>query len=200
MGILAGSGGIPERGKVAIFGGSFDPVHRGHLGMAERVKELPEMEHIVFVPCFVSPFKKSTAATGVARASMLRLACEELGFDWASVSEFEISRQGPSYSWETAVKFSRLRPGVEWHWIVGTDQWEQLEQWAEPEKLRELLKFVVVTRGGADVEPKQGWEHEVINFEHPASSSAIREDFDAHQEWLTPSVLRYCEEAELYAK
>lgn len=187
-----------KRERVAILGGSFDPVHQGHLGMAATAIEHTGVDRIIFVPCFVSPFKSGTVANPEQRADMLELAINDSDWDWASVSRFEIERPEPSYSWETAEYFTRTMPAVDLHWIVGTDQWAQLEQWAEPEKLRTLLKFIVLTRGEAEVEAMSGWRHEALPFEHPASSTKIREQFADYTEWLTPSVLDYCQERGLY--
>ncbi len=192
------SGQLNQRQRVAILGGSFDPVHLGHLGMAETVIEHTGIDEVIFVPCFVSPFKSGTVASPEQRAEMLELAIRDSGWEWASVSRFEIERPEPSYSWETAEHFTQAMSGAELHWIVGTDQWEQLERWAEPEKLRELLRFVVLTRGDAEVAPKNGWRHEALPFEHPASSTTIRERFTEHEDWLTPSVVDYCREQGLY--
>lgn len=184
--------------KVAILGGSFDPVHEGHLGMAATVMQSTGIDRVIFVPCFVSPFKSGTVASPEQRVEMLELAIRDLGWEWASVSRFEIERPDPSYSWETAEHFTQAMPETHLHWILGTDQWEQLERWAEPEKLRELLKFIVLTRGNAEVIPRSGWDHETLSFEHAASSTKLRERFTEHEEWLTPSVRDYCHERGLY--
>ncbi|MEM7602075.1 MAG: adenylyltransferase/cytidyltransferase family protein, partial [Verrucomicrobiota bacterium] len=65
--------------RCAIFGGSFDPLHLGHLGMAKRAVEFASLEEIVFVPCFVSPFKSGTVASGPQRAEMIRLGLSDDG-------------------------------------------------------------------------------------------------------------------------
>lgn len=174
--------------RIAIFGGSFDPVHRGHLAMAATARERCALDGVVFVPCAVSPFKSGTTASGPQRREMLELALAESGMIWAGVSDFELLRPAPSYSWETVRHFSETKPEVEWHWILGTDQWEQIDRWAEPERLREWLHFLVFSRAGAVVRERPGWRFTAVPFDHPASSTAIRTDFDAHREWLTPGV------------
>jgi nicotinate-nucleotide adenylyltransferase len=185
-------------GKRAFLGGSFDPVHLGHLGMAAAARESAELDEVIFMPCFVSPFKQETVATSVDRVEMLRIAQAELKMDWASVSTFEVERSGPSFSWETAEHFSNLYPAVDWHWILGTDQWEAIDRWAEPGKLRELLQFVVVTRDGDAVRERKGWRYRSVSFSHPASSTMIREDFAGHENWLPDGVAAYCRERGLY--
>lgn len=185
--------------RAAIFGGSFDPVHRGHLAMAERARAVSGLDRVVFMPAAVSPFKKGTVANASQRHDMLGIALRESGFDWAEVSGFELDRPAPSYSWQTAQHFASAFPRTEWFWILGTDQWEQIERWAEPEILRELLHFLVFTRKGEPVRERPGWRRTAIPFAHPASSTAIRSDLDAHGDWLAPGVLRYCREQGLYA-
>ncbi len=182
--VQSGAGG----GSIAIFGGSFDPVHRGHLAMAATARERFALDGVIFVPCAVSPFKNGTIASGPQRREMLEVALAESAMDWAEVSDFELDRPAPSYSWETARHFSETRPGIEWHWILGTDQWDRIDRWAEPERLRSSLHFLVFSRSGVVVRERPGWRYSAVPFAHPASSTAIRADFDAHREWLTPGV------------
>lgn len=184
--------------KLAIFGGTFDPIHRGHLSLGKAVHEKLSIDEVCYVPAFRSPHKRDMTATPGQRLSMVRLAIgDELGA-WAAASDFEVSRPGPSFSWQTVQYFSETRPECDLHWIVGTDQWEVIDRWAEPEVLRQGLTFVVATRNGVSVRERDGWRYRVLEFEHPASATKIRENFSAHREWLTESVARYCEEQELY--
>ena len=184
--------------RKAIFGGSFDPIHRGHLAMAEAAREKAGLAAVVFVPAAVSPFKRGTVATGPQRREMIEIALAESALDWASVSDSELNRPAPSYSWETARHFAGIEPETEWYWILGTDQWEQIDQWAEPDRLRESLHFIIFTRLGQVVRDRSGWRFTAVPFEHPASSTAIREDFAEHREWLASGVAAYCEREGLY--
>ena len=188
----------PGTPRVALFGGSFDPVHLGHLGMAETAREAACLDRVVLVPCFVSPFKDGTVASAEQRLEMLRIAIGERGGDWLDVTDWELRREKPSYSWETAEHFHSSSPETEWCWILGTDQWEEIERWAQPEKLRRLLHFLVLTRDGTMVRDRPRWRYTAIPFSHPASSTRIRADFAANREWLTPGVSAYCRETGLY--
>lgn len=180
----------PDESRIAIFGGSFDPVHRGHLAMAAAARERLTLDEVVFMPCAVSPFKNGTVASGPQRLGMLEAAIRDEQLAWAAVSDFELNRPAPSYSWETARHFTATQPGVSWHWILGTDQWEQIHRWAEPEMLRSMLHFIVFSRVGTMVRDRPGWTYTPIEFEHPASSTAIRRDFAGHRDWLTPGVAK----------
>lgn len=180
--------------RAALFGGSFDPVHRGHLAMAAAAREEIRLDRFVFVPAAVSPFKAGTMASGPQRRAMLEIALREAGYDWAEISDFELARHAPSYSWETAGHYAACFPNTVWYWVLGTDQWAQIERWAEPERLRQTLHFLVFARQGQEVLPRPGWRSTAIPFDHPASSSAIREDFPAHRDWLLPGVAAYWEQ------
>lgn len=131
---------------------------------------------------------------------MIELALEDEVIPQAEVSAFEINRDQPSYSWETATHFHGLEPEARWYWILGTDQWKSIDRWAEPERLRTLLHFIVLNRNGDEVQDRPGWRHTAVPFSHPASSTAIRENFEAFHDWMTPGVIRYCEAEKLYLK
>lgn len=184
--------------RVALFGGSFDPVHLGHLGMAEKARGHLGLDRVLFVPCFVSPFKSGTVATPEQRLEMLRIVAREAGGDWLEVSDWELRREKPSFTWETAEHMRETEPAVEWYWILGTDQWEQIDRWAEPGKLRRLLRFLVFTREGDSVLHREGWDYTAVEYAHPASSTGIRRDFAARRDWLLPAVAEYCEREGMY--
>ncbi|MDB3940963.1 nicotinate (nicotinamide) nucleotide adenylyltransferase [Verrucomicrobiales bacterium] len=187
-----------KREAHAVLGGSFDPVHLGHLRMARTAAEMVELERIVFMPCFVSPFKSGTVANAEQRIKMLQIAIDETEMQNAEVWTWEAEQANPSYSWETATHLSELHPEVKWHWIVGTDQWDAIDRWAEPEKLRDSLHFIVLTRDGDPVVEREGWRYTAVPFQHPASSTKIRKNFADNVDWLVPGVADYCREQGLY--
>src|SRR6188474_461451 len=90
----------------ALFGGSFDPVHLGHLMVAQRVLEAEALDRIVFVPAARSPHKSGTTASGAQRLAMLRLA--RRGNPQFTVSDFELRRGGPSFTIDTVRHFAAL--------------------------------------------------------------------------------------------
>ena len=186
--------------SIAIFGGTFDPVHLGHLELVKAARQSEDLDQVMFMPCWQSPFKGKTIANGQQRYHMLELAIAELGMgDWATVGDFEINRETPSYSWQTVAHFREQMPDVNWHWIVCTDQWRVIDRWAEADKLRQWLSFIVLTRDGEKVESRSGWSHRSVAFEHPASASEIRADFTKFGEtWLASSVYRFCFENIIY--
>ncbi len=164
-----------RRPRHCLFGGSFDPVHNGHLAMAESVRRQARISHVIFLPCHRSPHKPGRAPLPAEnRVELLQLALTDC--PWATISTFEVDRPGPSYSWQTATHFSQARPDIEWCWLLGGDQWEALDRWSHPEILARLLHFIVLPRAGHPVAPRKGFRATFLrDFDHPASATAVRE-------------------------
>ena len=135
--------------RVALFGGTFDPIHWGHSSMARRAREQCELHEVVFLPCRQSPHKKEApVASGEDRLAMIELATLETR--WATVSRWELDREGPSHSWKTAEHWRRdvLREEDELFWIMGMDQWVACARWARVDYLAALVRFIVFSRRG----------------------------------------------------
>ncbi len=185
--------------KIALFGGSFDPIHLGHIEIARAAQAACDLDRVVFLPCWQSPHKsEATIASAAQRLEMLELATRDL--PWAEVSKWELERDRPSYSWMTAEHFAQAHPRAELFWILGTDQWRTLERWAEPEKLAELLTFVVFPRG-EDPVANEFFRHFPIDVRHPASSTEIRHRLATGLDvsaMLAPEVADYIAAEKLY--
>lgn len=181
--------------KICLFGGSFDPVHAGHLVIAAAAKKHCLLDEVVFLPAACSPFKqgKSTHFSDTQRLQMLQLATDELS--WARVSALDLQLPPPSWSWRIAEHWHRQHPEAELYWLMGTDQWEQLHRWARYDYLCELLHFIVYHRDDAP-QPRPGVRSTFIcTGMHPASSSIIREALKHNtpipEGWLHPAVAAY---------
>jgi nicotinate-nucleotide adenylyltransferase len=159
--------------RIGIFGGSFDPVHDGHIHLATLAKEAADLDEVWFLPCRVSPHKTDRPPTpGAIRAEWLRTALG--GIPWAKTDLTELETEGPSYSYLTMGKLSALHPGNEWFWIMGGDQWVALPTWRHPEILAGLAEFIVLARDGVAVGAREGFRMRLVHGEHPASATAIR--------------------------
>ena len=159
--------------KVGIFGGSFDPVHEGHLYVAELCREAAGLDEVWFLPCHISPHKRDRPPTpGEKRVKWLEMATE--GLDWARIEDYEVTSGEVSYSYETLRHLSEKFTGNEWFWIMGGDQWEVLETWAHPEVMAGIATFIVVARGGAELGEKEGYRLVKVEGDHAASSTEIR--------------------------
>jgi nicotinate-nucleotide adenylyltransferase len=166
---------MPTPARLALFGGTFDPIHGGHLAIAAEARRAARLDRVIFLPARQSPHKSDQRirATDAERLEMLRLATR--GLDWAEVSDWEIRQAPPSYSWKTALHFRAAHPGSRLFWILGADQWTVITQWAEPEVLRETLEFLVFPRPPLPPPaPRTGWRARFLETIHPASATAIR--------------------------
>jgi nicotinate-nucleotide adenylyltransferase len=189
---------MKPRRRIALFGGTFDPVHAGHLRIAELAREQAQLDEVVFLPCQQSPHKESRCiATAEQRLSMLKLATTE---PWMKVDDFELQQPPPSFSVDTLRHFLKAQPNVDWHWIMGSDQWLALPRWKEPEVLAQHLTFLVLPRGQAP-EIRIGYHMQVLVGEHPASSTELRDEANPHfldPAWLPPRVRDYILTQKLY--
>lgn len=192
--------GMPTPAKIGIFGGTFDPVHLGHVHLATLAKNALDLDEVRFLPCRISPHKSGTApASGEDRCEMLRLATADL--PWAVVDDYELEKDGPSYSYQTAEAMAERFPGTPLFWIMGGDQWDALPRWSHPERLAEAVEFAVLARGETP-QPRDGYRMHVIHGDHPASATEIRKSFSIGQaaDWLDDAVLRHIGARQLYQK
>lgn len=146
--------GIAPRGpRLVLYGGAFDPVHNAHLAIARRVlAELSDAE-LCFIPAAQSPLKAGEPAAGDAdRLAMLKLAVA--GLSNCLVDDLEIRRGSRSYSVDTVASYRDAFPMVELLWVLGADQFAQLDRWHAIERLKAMVTFLVVGRPGfADKTP-----------------------------------------------
>ncbi|MEM7623118.1 MAG: nicotinate-nucleotide adenylyltransferase [Planctomycetota bacterium] len=133
--------------RLGIFGGSFDPVHNGHLRLAECCAEQADLEAVWFVPAAVQPHKPTgPVASDVDRVAMLRLALAE--HPKLGLSLIEIDRGGVSYTIETLRELRLAHPEAELFFLMGADTLADLPLWREPEEVLRLMTPLVVQRPG----------------------------------------------------
>ncbi len=132
--------------RLGIYGGSFDPIHLGHLLLAETCREACELDRVLFLPCGKSPHKPHGAiATGNQRAEMLEFAVA--GDPRFGVCRIELERSGPSYTIETLRQLRVEQPDSELFFLMGADSLADLPLWREPQAILELATIVAVNRG-----------------------------------------------------
>jgi nicotinate-nucleotide adenylyltransferase len=133
--------------RLGIFGGSFDPVHVGHLLVAEAAREELALDRLIFVPASRSPFKPDQQPTPASeRLRLLRLALA--GKAWCELDAQEIQRGGISYTIDTVREIAGRFPNATLYYLIGGDHVAQLPKWREALELARLLTFVVVPRPG----------------------------------------------------
>ena len=185
--------------RIGLFGGTFDPIHRGHVAMAEAAREACKLDWVYYLPCRISPHKLDRSpASGEHRLEMLELATQDQ--DWALVNDIETQREGPSFSWMTAEAMKEHMPEARLFWIMGSDQWEALERWNQPQRLADCVEFIVFHRG-EEPEPREGYRLRPLPAIHPANATDIRMKMAAganEHEWLHPDVAAYIRANDLY--
>lgn len=161
--------------KLGLFGGSFDPVHLGHLLVAQTAREELGLDRLFFIPAAQSPFKPDSKPTPAhERLRLLRLALA--GKPWCGLDEQEIRRGGVSYTIETIRDYAKRYPGAEIFYLIGTDHVAKLPQWREAEELARLAQFVVIPRPDVvEVSFPQPFRGGILRgFPFAVSSSQIR--------------------------
>lgn len=178
--------------RIGLFGGSFDPVHWGHLLVAQTAVEELGLDRLYFIPAFQSPFKPACQPGPAGlRLKLLRLALA--GYCRYEIDDQEIRRARTTYSIETARDYAARFPGAQRYYLIGADHVEQLPQWREAEALAALVEFAVIPRPGEPVSPlPQPFRWQVLSgFPLGLSSSQVRARVRAGRsiETLTPGAV-----------
>ena len=194
--------------KIGLFGGTFNPVHNGHLNLLRQVQAQMQFDELLLIPSHLPPHKEaSDLASGKDRLQMLALAVEDI--PEAGVCDIELHKSGKSYTIETLKKLRRLFPTAELYFIVGTDMLLTFDEWKQ---WRDILKLAYLVASGRDegeyerlCEKAQKLDRERIivlkTQPFPLSSTEIRRKLKAGEdvaELLPPKVLRYIEQKGLY--
>ena len=132
--------------RIGIYGGTFDPVHLGHLLLAETCREQCHLDRVIFIPAGVPPHKQGRELTaGSLRAEMLEFAIA--GHSEFSVDRSEIRRSGPSYTVDTLRGLRQEHPADELFFLMGADSLAEFSLWKEPREIATLASVIVVNRG-----------------------------------------------------
>ncbi len=137
--------------KIGILGGTFNPVHIGHLILAEEAREKLRLDKVIFVPTSLPPHKDNlNIAAAADRFKMLKLAIE--GNRHFAVSDIEIKREGRSYTIDTLSELKRKYSRDELYFIIGSDLLKYLNEWKDLNQIIKMVKFLVATRPGYPLE------------------------------------------------
>lgn len=129
--------------KVGVYGGTFDPIHIGHLITAQSVREIRELDKIIFVPAFLSPHKLDIKASAPDhRINMLKLAIKNI--DFFDITEFEINQQGISYTIDTLKELKKYYDELEL--VIGYDNIFKFYTWKDPDEILKLATLIVLKR------------------------------------------------------
>lgn len=161
--------------RIGLFGGSFDPVHLGHLLVAQAAREELDLDRLFFVLAAQSPFKPERLPTPASeRLRLLRLALA--GWCWCELDDQEIRRGGVSYTIDTVRDYVGRFPRARLFYLIGADHASQLHKWREADDLARLVEFAVIPRPGRGaVElPAPFHGRQLSGFAMAASSSQVR--------------------------
>ena len=137
--------------SIGIMGGTFDPIHIGHLITAEMVRSGASLDEVIFIPTARPPHKDGIhAASPEDRLAMAACAVQENPY--FTVSDIELKRAGPSYTVDTIAELRENLDGAELFFITGTDAMNDLYRWHEPKRLLQSCQFIVATRQGAPLD------------------------------------------------
>lgn len=137
--------------KIGILGGTFNPIHIGHLILAEEVREKLGLDRIIFVPTFLPPHKNSSRiAPAFDRYNMIKIAIKNNRH--FLVSDIEIKRKNTSYTIDTLREFKKRYPKDELYFITGSDLLNYLDEWKDLSQIIKMVRFVVATRPGYPLE------------------------------------------------
>ncbi len=196
--------------NVAIFGGTFDPVHRGHVAVARAAQRACKLDRIYFVPADVPPHKQRVPITAFEhRYAMLALA---LRGEKAFVPSLIESRHGvgagrrkPNYSIDTVRRFKNMLARRDrLFFIVGIDMFETINTWHKPDELMREVEFIVVSRPGYKIpqgKPRQATVYWLEDVAENVSSTKLREALAAGRlphKWLDEAVVEYIKKQHLY--
>lgn len=140
-----------KRRKIGIMGGTFNPIHNGHLALAQAAYEFCGMDEVWFMPSGISYLKaQKEIVSGEARLEMVRLAVQNVPyFDY---SDMEVCREGYTYTVDTLEQLNNMYPEDEFYFIMGADSLFGLPKWREPEKIASLCTLVTVVRDDVDAQ------------------------------------------------
>lgn len=161
--------------RIGLFGGSFDPIHLGHLLVAVAAREELGLERLFFVPAAQSPFKpERKPTTPRERLRLLRLALA--GWNWCEIDEQELKRGGISYTIDTVRDYAARFPGAEIFYLIGADHASKLHEWRAADELARIVQFLIIPRPGQSASPPAApfRGRDLAGFPLGVSSSQIR--------------------------
>jgi nicotinate-nucleotide adenylyltransferase len=197
--------------RIALFGGTFDPPHRGHLAIARAAADAFQLDAVLFAPVGLQPLKENLTATSFAdRLAMVQLACEADPRFQASTIDAPRVDGGPNYTVDTLSKFRDQMPAATIFNLVGSDSFLSLRSWREPHRLLHLAEWIVVSRPGSPLndlsalrltKEERGWIHLIETVHEEVSATDLRKRLDAGEDCgdlIPPQVDRYIHSHGLY--
>lgn len=165
--------------KIGILGGTFDPVHRGHLLLAQAAKEQAQLDKVLFVPAFIPPHKteRRDMAPAPYRFRMVEIAIRN--HPDFEISDAEFCRPDISYTVDTLRELKKKYESDELFLILGSDAAAEISKWREPEEIRKRAGLLVAGRPGRDIQVPEKFRAQHLRMEPcPISSSSLRKQLE----------------------
>lgn len=197
--MLAPATNVQTSQRIGVLGGTFDPIHLGHLAAASEVYDVLGLDQILLVPTFAQPLKAAPLASDEQRVAMCEVAIQ--GDARLAVSRVDVERGGATFTVDTLADLREQFPDAELTFISGADSLATLERWKDAERLLGLARFVGVTRPGHAVPPLPANVPVVEVPSVAVSSTEVRRRVGAGApiKYLVPdAVVAYIEEHSLY--
>ena len=208
---------------IGVFGGSFDPIHKGHIESLKSVTEKLSLSKVLIIPNKVSPLKDLSVASSLEKIKMLEIAFKD--FKEIEIEDYELKKEGPSFMIET-LKYLDKKLGKKKHFllIIGEDSFQSFHRWKNYQHIIKMTTLLVMNRPGLNNDLttkaielhqdcientygnndfKKGKIYFIKIKPNPASSTHIRENIDDHSvlsEGLDDDVLKYLKEQKIYNK
>lgn len=195
--------------NIGILGGTFNPVHLGHLYMAEEAMKNLKLDHVIFMPNYIPPHKENSSVSAAERVKMLHLALSD--HPDFSVSTFEVEKTGISYTYETVEELHRRHPLDTFFFIIGEDSYVNFWKWKNPEGILKYVEVAVIERTGFPKEASSKTDElfrqnhkkafrilsETVDISSTDIRIRLKEGKDAY-ELLPRKVAEYIKEKKLY--
>ena len=136
--------------KIGVLGGTFDPIHIGHIISVLEVKIAFGLDRVIFIPARQSPHKETKPTGNKKRTAMIQKAIA--GYEGFIMDTFELDRAGKSFTYDTAKYLKDEYPDDELYFLMGTDQYESFNKWHRNEELIDMMNFIVMMRHSDDME------------------------------------------------
>ena len=214
---------MSKKGYIGIFGGSFDPIHKGHIESLKSVTEKLNLSKVLVIPNKVSPLKDLSVASSLEKIKMLEIAFKD--FKEIEIEDYELKKEGPSFMIET-LQYLEKKLGKKKHFllIIGEDSFQSFHRWKNYQHIIKMTSLLVMNRPGlkndlttkaielhqdciennyGDNNFKKGKIYFIKIKPNPASSTNIRENIDDKSvlaEGLDDDVLKYLQEQKIYNK
>ena len=175
--------------NLALYGGTFDPIHHGHLILAREALEQLALDRVIFIPAGLSPHKlaRTPAPAALRRAMLAAALADEPRF---ALDDSELQSPGPCFAIDTAERCAAQFPGARLHYLIGADNLRELHTWRRIDELRRRVQFVVFGRGADAADATPGFPTLPRRIDISATDIRARVARGASIRYLTPEPVR----------